>query len=87
VDSNTFALFVLGFGTIIIALVVWQVFAIARDRMSLTRNDDLATETERCHSQLQQLDTRLTALADDVHTIEQRVTELEGPERRAGLGS
>jgi cell division protein FtsB len=76
-DNNTFALFVLGFGTVLIALLIWQLLSIARARMQLDRTAVSAEQLERSHEGVQQLDARLSALADDVQAIERRVAQLE----------
>lgn len=81
-DNNTFALFVLGFGTILVAVLIWQLLSIARTRMQLDRGAPGSTELlERCQDGVQRLDARLGALADDVQALERRVGQLEPPRR------
>ena len=80
-DNNTFALFVLALGTILIAIVIWQIFTIARTRMQPTQAKDPRQLTERWQREQQQLESRLSALADDVQAIEQRLTKLEPPQQ------
>lgn len=79
-DDNTFGLFVLGLGTILVAIVIWQVFTIVRTRMHLKDRHEEG-RTERVQQEQQQLESRLTALADDVEALEGRITKLEPPER------
>lgn len=78
-DDNTFALFVLGFGTVLVAVVIWQLLSIARARMQLDRAPASSEQLERCQDGIQHLDARLTALADDVQTLEGRVARLDPP--------
>ncbi len=74
-DDNLFAVIVLGFGTVLIAVVIWQLLAIARARMQLDRGPASTYELERCRDDIQQLDARLTALAEDMHEMDQRNTQ------------
>lgn len=80
-DNNTFALFVLGFGTVLIAVLIWQLLSIARTRMQLDRAPASSEQLERCQDSIQHLDARLTALADDVQTLERRVGQMDPPGR------
>lgn len=80
-DNNTFALFVLGLGAMLVAIVIWQILTIARTRMQLTQAKDSRMLTERWQRDHRQLESRLSALADDVQAIEQRLTKLEPPKQ------
>lgn len=80
-DNNTFALFVLGFGTVLIAVLIWQLLSIARTRMQLDRAPASTEQLERCQDGLQHLDARLSALADDVQSLERRVAQMDPPGR------
>lgn len=80
-DNNAFALFVLGLATMLIAIVIWQIFTIARTRMQLTQAKHSQQLTERWQREQHQLESRLSDLADDVQAIEQRLTKLEPPKQ------
>ncbi len=82
-DDNTFALFVLGFGTVLLAVLIWQLLSIARTRMQLDRAPASSEQLERCQDGIQRLDARLTALADDVQVLERRTAQLDPPGRSA----
>ncbi len=73
-DDSTFALFVLGFGTVLIAIVIWQLLSIARVRMERDHASASVENLEQYRHGIEQLDARLTALADDVRTMERRMT-------------
>ena len=78
-DSNTFAILILGLTTVIICVIIWQIFALARVRAAAaatTHEQQLTINLER---RQQQLDQRLTSLVGDVDELGRRIAELEHP--------
>jgi hypothetical protein len=76
-DTNTFALIVLGFGTVIVSIIVWQIFVTARARLAGGETHDAKHHSDRITREQARLGARLTALADDVQALERRVDTLD----------
>lgn len=76
-DDNTFALFVLALGTLLLCVLIWQIFAVARARMQASAVLEQQEQATQLIEHQQQLDQRVTSLAGDVHALARRVSELE----------
>lgn len=76
-DSNTFAILLLALATVIICVIVWQIFSVARARARPAATADEQQLAGKLDLQQRQLDQRVTSLADDVHDLGRRITELE----------
>lgn len=78
-DSNTFAILVLALATVIVCVIIWQIFGVARVRARAAAMANQQERASQLHHRQRQLDQRLTSLADDVNELGRRLAELEPP--------